>query len=163
MVLLLSELATTAWAVLGDEWTAGRGPGRGAGRGVRRARRGRRRPAHRGSPALARRDGLVELEVAELERDRRHDGRVTELALDEAVPLAHALVDRVAVDHDVRVLFIKGPAAAGQGLRPARPSVDVDVLVDPSRRSLLAERADRPGLGRREPVPLAHRAAPCTR
>ncbi len=61
-----------------------------------------------------------------------------ELALDEAVPLAHALVARAALDHDVRVLFIKGPVAAGQGLRPARPSVDVDVLVDPMRRGLLA-------------------------
>ena len=40
---------------------------------------------------------------------------VTMLALIEAVPLAHALVDRVARDHDVRVLFIKGPAARGAG------------------------------------------------
>ena len=61
-----------------------------------------------------------------------------ELALDEAVPLAHALVARAAHDHDVRVLFIKGPVAAEQALRPARPSVDVDVLVDPMRRGLLA-------------------------
>ena len=61
-----------------------------------------------------------------------------ELALAEAVPLAHALVARAARDHDVRVLFIKGPVAAEQGLRPRRPSVDVDVLVDPMRRGLLA-------------------------
>ena len=61
-----------------------------------------------------------------------------ELALAEAVPLAHALVARAAGDHDVRVLFIKGPVAAEQGLRPRRPSVDVDVLVDPMRRGLLA-------------------------
>jgi len=61
-----------------------------------------------------------------------------ELALAEAVPLAHALVARAARDHDVRVLFIKGPVAAEQGLRPVRPSVDVDVLVDPMRRGLLA-------------------------
>ena len=61
-----------------------------------------------------------------------------ELALAEAVPLAHALVARAARDHDVRVLFIKGPVAGEQGLRPARPSVDVDVLVDPMRRGLLA-------------------------
>lgn len=64
---------------------------------------------------------------------------MTELALAEAVPLAHALVDRVAVDVDVRVLFIKGPAAQLQGLRTRRASVDVDILVDPSRRQVLAE------------------------
>ena len=65
-----------------------------------------------------------------------------ELALTEAVPLAHALVARVAHAHDVRVLFIKGPAAAAQGLRPVRGSVDVDVLVDPMRRGLLAAALD---------------------
>lgn len=64
---------------------------------------------------------------------------MTELALAEAVPLAHALVDRVAVDVDVRVLFIKGPAAMRQGLRGPRASVDVDALVDPARRDRLAE------------------------
>jgi hypothetical protein len=67
---------------------------------------------------------------------------VHELALAEAVPLAHALVARAALDHDVRVLFIKGPVAAEQGLRPRRPSVDVDVLVDPMRRGLLAATLD---------------------
>ncbi len=65
-------------------------------------------------------------------------GRVTELALSEAVSLAHAMVDHVACQHDVRVLFIKGPAATAQGLRGARFSVDVDVLVDPARRPVLA-------------------------
>jgi hypothetical protein len=68
-----------------------------------------------------------------------------ELALVEAVPLAHALVARAALDHDVRVLFIKGPVAAEQGLRPRRPSVDVDVLVDPMRRGLLAGTLDALG------------------
>ena len=68
-----------------------------------------------------------------------------ELALTEAVPLAHALVARVAGDHDVRVLFIKGPAAAEQGLRPHRGSVDVDVLVDPRQRGLLAAALDELG------------------
>jgi hypothetical protein len=65
---------------------------------------------------------------------------VTELALSDAVPLAHALVDRVAEMHDVRVLFIKGPTATEQGLRAPRTSLDVDALVDPARRDLLAER-----------------------
>jgi len=64
---------------------------------------------------------------------------VTELALSEAVPLAHVAVDRVARDHDVRVLFIKGPTAVAQGLRAERVSLDVDALVDPSRRRVLVE------------------------
>src|SRR5262245_15615840 len=68
----------------------------------------------------------------------RQDGPVTELALAEAVPLAHVVVDRVAREHDVRVLFIKGPTAVAQGLRPERVSLDVDALVDPARRSVLA-------------------------
>jgi Uncharacterised nucleotidyltransferase len=69
----------------------------------------------------------------------------SELALVEAVPLAHALVARAAADHDVRVLFIKGPVATEQGLRPVRQSVDVDVLVDPMRRGLLAGMLDALG------------------
>lgn len=71
--------------------------------------------------------------------------RVTRLALSDAVPLAHALVDRVASESGVRLLFIKGPAAVEQGLRAPRGSLDVDALVDPSRRDLLAERLS--GLG----------------
>jgi hypothetical protein len=63
---------------------------------------------------------------------------VTELALSEGVALAHALVARVAADHDIRVLFIKGPTATLQGLRVPRASVDVDALVDPAVRDRLA-------------------------
>jgi hypothetical protein len=70
---------------------------------------------------------------------------VTELALSEAVPLAHALVDRVAHEEGVRILFIKGPTAAEQGLRAPRTSLDVDALVDPSRRHLLAGRLSELG------------------
>jgi glycosyltransferase involved in cell wall biosynthesis len=66
--------------------------------------------------------------------------RVTELAISEAVPLAHALVDRVAAECGVRVLFIKGPTAVEQGLRAPRASLDVDALIDPARRHVLAER-----------------------
>jgi hypothetical protein len=65
---------------------------------------------------------------------------VTDLTLSEAVPLAHALVDRVARERQVRVLFIKGPTAVAQDLRASRVSLDVDALVDPARRHLLAER-----------------------
>ena len=63
---------------------------------------------------------------------------MTELALAEAVPLAYALVGRVAEDLGVRVLFIKGPVAEVQGLRGRQASVDVDALVDPARREELA-------------------------
>ncbi len=70
---------------------------------------------------------------------------MTELTLPEAVPLAHALVDRIARERDVRVLFIKGPTAQAQGLREPRVSLDVDALVDPARRHLLAERLTEMG------------------
>lgn len=67
---------------------------------------------------------------------------MTQLALSDAVLLAHAFVDRVARDHDVRVMFIKGAAAVEQGLRPPQGSLDVDALVDPDRLQVL-----RDGLG----------------
>jgi hypothetical protein len=57
---------------------------------------------------------------------------MTEVLLAEAVPLAHAVVERVAAEQGVRVLFVKGPIAVAQGLRSARTSVDVDVLVAPA-------------------------------
>jgi hypothetical protein len=60
-------------------------------------------------------------------------GETVSLRLPEGVGLLHALVARVAEESGIRVLFIKGPILAMQGLRPDRPSVDVDVLVDPSR------------------------------
>ena len=49
-----------------------------------------------------------------------------------AIELLHALVGRVATDAGVRMLIIKGPTLARQGLRPERVSADVDVLVDPA-------------------------------
>jgi hypothetical protein len=63
---------------------------------------------------------------------------MTEIRLTEAVPLAHAAVERVARDRGVRVLFVKGPIAVTQGLRTPRESVDVDVLVEPSGLDELA-------------------------
>lgn len=50
---------------------------------------------------------------------------------DEAAQLLHALIARAAADLDIRVLAIKGPVAALQGLRAPRTSADVDVLVHP--------------------------------
>ena len=65
---------------------------------------------------------------------------MTQFALSEAVPLAHAVVDRVARDSQVRVMFIKGPAAQKQGLRTQRSSVDVDAFVDPAGIEVLTTR-----------------------
>lgn len=53
------------------------------------------------------------------------------LSIDEAVGLGYVLSARVAHDCDVRLLAIKGPILAAQGLRDPQSSVDVDVLVDP--------------------------------
>lgn len=97
---------------------------------------------------------------------------MTELTLSEAVPLAHALVDRIAREREVRVLFIKGPTALAQGLREPRVSLDVDALVDPERRHLLAERLTELGWVDEHPytsptvLPMhslthRHRAWPC--
>jgi hypothetical protein len=63
----------------------------------------------------------------------------------EGVLLAHAMVDRVAADVGVRVIFIKGPGAVAQGLRPVRTSLDADVLVDPGQRPVLARRLSELG------------------
>lgn len=49
-----------------------------------------------------------------------------------AVELLAAAVSDFAEHHGVRIMTIKGRALADQGLRAARGSSDVDVLVDPS-------------------------------
>ena len=54
----------------------------------------------------------------------------------------------------------RGQWPPGRACVQQRPSVDVDVLVDPMRRGLLAREPRRPGLGRREPLSLADRPAP---
>ena len=61
------------------------------------------------------------------------------LAPGVAVHLAHALVQAVAQNAGVRVLFIKGPALFEQDLRAPKVSSDVDVLVDPNRVVELTE------------------------
>ncbi|AAT89622.1 hypothetical protein Lxx18920 [Leifsonia xyli subsp. xyli str. CTCB07] len=55
------------------------------------------------------------------------------MPLSAAVPLAHALVREVAERNGIRILFVKGPVLAAQGLRAPRVSVDVDVWADPAR------------------------------
>ncbi|MEJ3404870.1 nucleotidyltransferase family protein [Rathayibacter sp. YIM 133350] len=63
--------------------------------------------------------------------------RSVPLRTGEAVELGHALIERTAADACVRVLFIKGPSLAFHGLREARASADVDVLVSPSDEDAL--------------------------
>lgn len=52
--------------------------------------------------------------------------------LGAATELAHAFADRLAEMNGIRVVFIKGPVANAHVLRDAKPSADVDVMVDPS-------------------------------
>jgi hypothetical protein len=61
-------------------------------------------------------------------------GGVKDLTLDveEAVPLGHALLARLAHDLGIRALAVKGPVLAMQGLRAAKTSADIDVLVEPA-------------------------------
>lgn len=71
----------------------------------------------------------------------RSDPAITlTLTLHEGVELAHALVERVASAHGIRVLFIKGPVLNVQELRLHRDSQDVDVLVDPAHFDELLDR-----------------------
>ncbi|MGH3331093.1 MAG: nucleotidyltransferase family protein, partial [Nocardioidaceae bacterium] len=95
------------------------------------------------------------------------------LTLDEAVPLLHGHVERLARDEGVRVLFIKGPVVAAQGLRVPRTYVDVDVLVDPAAMRPMRDALEQAGW--RAPVAdttahivpqhsatYAHEVWPCT-
>jgi hypothetical protein len=56
------------------------------------------------------------------------------------VPLGYALVDHVARAAGVRCLAIKGPVLHSYGLRGAKRSRDVDVLIDPANRPALLTR-----------------------
>src|SRR6476661_8445988 len=77
----------------------------------------------------------------------------------DAVLLAHALVSRLAAIEDARVLFIKGPTAVAMGVRPPRPSSDVDVLVDPAMFEAICSALRRCGWSLRAPIGvLAHAA-----
>jgi hypothetical protein len=51
------------------------------------------------------------------------------LRINESILLSAALVSHVAAECKIRVLLIKGPAATLVGARPARPSLDVDILL----------------------------------
>ncbi|QLD12243.1 nucleotidyltransferase family protein [Microbacterium oleivorans] len=55
------------------------------------------------------------------------------------VELGHAWIQHLADELGIRVLFLKGPALAHQGLRDRRVSSDVDVLVEPARFDQLCD------------------------
>jgi hypothetical protein len=57
------------------------------------------------------------------------------VTLAEALPLVAAFAARVAEDANLRLLLIKGRPAADLGVRTDRPSIDVDVWVDPTCES----------------------------
>jgi hypothetical protein len=77
------------------------------------------------------------------------------LRLEEAVPLVSALLATRAEANGIRVLVVKGPVAALQGLRPAKPSGDVDVLVEPDRHAALVEVLRQDGWVPRPPLKRA--------
>lgn len=74
---------------------------------------------------------------------------VSVLHLREAIDLAHGLVQHVAAGRGIRILFIKGPSLERHGLRPARVSADVDVLVEPARFAEFCEALEDCGWGER--------------
>lgn len=76
--------------------------------------------------------------------------------MSEAVPLAHALLARLAELGGVRILFIKGPTAVALGARPPRPSTDVDVLCEPGGLERLGPPLERCGWRRRVPRSSVH-------
>ena len=81
----------------------------------------------------------------------------------EAAPLVHALCERVARDVGVRVLAIKGPVVAMQGLRAPRVSADVDVLVHPDDLDTLHRWPAGRRLARRSAGHRRYGSCPCTR
>lgn len=55
------------------------------------------------------------------------------VTLAEAISLVAAFASRVAADANLRLLLIKGQPATDIGVRAERPSIDVDIWVDPAR------------------------------
>ncbi|MCY1673799.1 nucleotidyltransferase family protein [Pseudarthrobacter sp. SL88] len=76
---------------------------------------------------------------------------IVQLSVSEGVLLGHALVARVANELGIRAFFIKGPVSVLQGLRPAKTSGDVDVLVPPQDLETIVEALQERGW-RKRPV-----------
>lgn len=74
--------------------------------------------------------------------------------LDEAVPLLGAYACRLAADLSVRALLIKGAPATAHGVRADRPSIDVDLWVDPAGISLYQRRLEERGWRAKSEAPV---------
>lgn len=61
------------------------------------------------------------------------------LTIAEAVPLGAASALRLASDHGIRALLIKGAVLGEQGLRGPHESTDVDLLIDPASHAAMLE------------------------
>ncbi len=68
-----------------------------------------------------------------------------ELTIGEAVPLVTVLLQRLLGRQGVRSLAIKGPAFVELGVRGARRSTDVDILIHPEDRTRVLEILRRAG------------------
>ena len=92
--------------------------------------------------------------------------------LAESIPLVAAHAARIAEDAGIRLLLIKGQPATDLGVRAERPSVDVDVWIDPARQceyqDLLAVHGWQQAMSPPAGVPwdhatvLSHAHWPCT-
>ncbi|MBT2588222.1 nucleotidyltransferase family protein [Arthrobacter sp. ISL-95] len=67
------------------------------------------------------------------------------LRINESVLLSAALVSHVAVECNIRMLLIKGPAATLIGARPVRASLDLDILLERSDVEVLLNALRRRG------------------
>lgn len=76
-------------------------------------------------------------------------------ASSEAIPLAHAMVQHVATELQVRVLFVKGLTLQAQRLRKERPVADVDVILDPAKFAQLEQALAKSGWYRRPSAALS--------
>jgi len=67
------------------------------------------------------------------------------LRINESILLSAALVAHIAASFNIRVLLIKGPAATMVGARPSRPSLDLDILIQPSDVDVLLHALEQRG------------------
>lgn len=88
------------------------------------------------------------------------DGNASsDISLNVAVELIAPAVEKLARHAGIRALIIKGPVATHHGLRPARASADIDVLVEPGRAYDLVDALEACGWKRRPMTRAAELAA----